>query len=375
MSNRELPTKTKSLGIVRGFEVFNSTRSVPLYFASDARRRLHWGCHPIDDSEARPSTPSRGRTGRIGARGRLNVVPVVRGPDVAGRINGHVSYHLDAAALENVDDIGGLRAGRMPSGVVPGQQRGRTTPHIANPNVIIAVDVQAPRDAFGRTGEAFRGRLGAIGTDHIDRTGNARRWAFDVLNHMVSNELELLHDGYAFGKLRLRCAQIHVARHPDIFLRVQGKGAHADPGPEALHLGGIVGWKTHDRVRRGVGDPDTVLRVDHDVEGRFQPCQFDNAAVLDPSAGKEQQLVVRAISNPDIAVWGDTNAHQSEEFFLEREIALGGDRLTAEIHYKDFPVKAADPDTVFRDGRAPADAVNAHAGEAGDRRGERGPVR
>src|SRR5262249_47294169 len=128
MSNRELPTKTKSLGIVRGFEVFNSTRSVPLSFASDARRRLHWGCHPIDDGEARPSTPSRGRTGRIGAGGRFKVVPVVRGPDVAGRINGHVGYHLDAAALENVDDIAGLRAGRMPSGVVPGQQRGRTTP-------------------------------------------------------------------------------------------------------------------------------------------------------------------------------------------------------------------------------------------------------
>src|SRR5215813_12231688 len=249
-------------------------------------------------------------------------------------------------------------------------------PHILpTPDVIIAIDVQAPRDAFGGAGEASRGGLGAIGTDHIDRTGDTRRRAFDVLNHMVSNELELLHDGYAFGKLRLGCAQIHVARHPNIFLRVQGKGANTDTGPEALHLGRIIGWEPDNHVRRGVGDPDTILRVDHDVEGRFQPCHFDNAAVLDPSAGKQQQLVVRAISNPDIAVWGDTNAHQSEEFFLEREIALGGDRLTAEIHYKDFPVKTADPDTVLCDGRAPADSVNAHAGEAGDRRGERGPVR
>src|SRR5215472_7625427 len=161
-------------------------------------------------------------------------------------------------------------------------------PHILpTPDVIIAIDVQAPRDAFGGAGEAFRGGLGAIGTDHIDRTGDTRRRAFDILNHMVSNELELLHNGYAFGKLRLRCAQIHVARHPDIFLRVQGKGADADPGPEALHLGGIVCWKTYDRVRRGVGDPDTVLRVDYDVKGRFQSRHFDDAAVLDPSAGKE----------------------------------------------------------------------------------------
>src|SRR5262249_15907223 len=101
---------------------------------------------------------------------------------------------------------------------------------------------------------------------------------------------------------------------------------------------------------------------------------FDDAAVLDPSAGKQQQLVVRAIGNPDIVVLGDTNAHQSEEFFLEGEIVFGGDRFTVEIHYKDFPVKAADPDTVFRHGRAPADAVNADAGEAGDRRGKCGPV-
>src|SRR6516225_233530 len=201
-----------------------------------------------------------------------------------------------------------------------------------------------------------------------------RRRALDVLKHMVGDELELLHDGYAGGKLRLRCAQIHVARHPDIFLRVQGKGADADPGPEALHLGGIVGWKAYDSVGRGISDPDTILRVDHDVEGRFQPRHFDDTAVLYPSVGKEQQLVVRAIRNPDIAVWGDTNAHQSEQFFLEGEIVFGGDRLTVEIHYKDFPVKAADPYTVFRHGRAPADAVNAHAGETDDRRGERGPV-
>src|SRR5262249_15636922 len=84
--------------------------------------------------------------------------------------------------------------------------------------------------------------------------------------------------------------------------------------------------------------------------------------------------VVRAIGNPDIAVWGDKNAHQSEEFLLEGKIVFGGDRLTVEIHYKDFPVKAGDPNPVSRHGRSPADAVDAHAGETGDRRGERGPV-
>src|SRR6516225_622533 len=91
-------------------EVFNSTRSVPLYFAN--ARRPHRSRHPIDYGEARPSTPSRGRTGRIGAGSRLEFVPIVCDPDVAGRINRHVGYHLDASALKNMDDIARLRAGR-----------------------------------------------------------------------------------------------------------------------------------------------------------------------------------------------------------------------------------------------------------------------
>jgi hypothetical protein len=100
------------------------------------------------------------------------------------------------------------------------------------------------------------------------------------------NELELLHDGYAIGKLRLWSLQVHIARHPDIFLRVQGEGADTDSRPEALRLGGIVHREPDDRVRRGVGDPDTILGVDDDVEGRLQARGFYDLAVLDSSAGK-----------------------------------------------------------------------------------------
>ena len=65
----------------------------------------------------------------------------------AGSID-DVGDHLDAAALENVDDIAGLRAGGMPLRVVPGQQRHGTAPHIADPDVIIAVHIHAPRDVY-----------------------------------------------------------------------------------------------------------------------------------------------------------------------------------------------------------------------------------
>ena len=109
-------------------------------------------------------------------------------------------------------------------------------------------------------------------------------------------------------------------------------------------------------------------------KGDFSPATLTMRPSLIRPPGKIQQLIVGAIGNPDVAVRGDADAHQAEEFFLEREIAFPGDGLAVEIHHEDLPVEAADPDPVFRHGRAPADAVNAHAGEAGDRRRERGSV-
>jgi hypothetical protein len=110
---------------------FNSTRSVPLDFAH--ARRLHRGSHSIDDGKARTSAPGRGWTGRVGGGGRIEFIPIVCDPDVAGRVNGHVGHHLDAAALENVDDIAGLRARRMSGGVVSGQQHGGTRKYTSKP--------------------------------------------------------------------------------------------------------------------------------------------------------------------------------------------------------------------------------------------------
>ena len=41
--------------------------------------------------------------------------------------------------------------------------------------------------------------------------------------------------------------------------------------------------------------------------------QLAHAAFLYSTAGKEQQLIVRAIGNPDIAICGDPDAHQTED--------------------------------------------------------------
>jgi hypothetical protein len=55
----------------------------------------------------KPEPPPQVEVGRDGfsPEARFQAVPVVRGPDVSGRVNGHVGDHLDAAALEDVDDM------------------------------------------------------------------------------------------------------------------------------------------------------------------------------------------------------------------------------------------------------------------------------
>src|SRR5271166_909042 len=129
-------------------------------------RWLHGSRRSIDDSEARASAPGRGGTRRIAFRRGQWIIPVVRGPDVAGRVDRHVGEHLDAAALENVDNIAGLGASRVPLRVYAGQQNDATTARrkVADPYIVIAVNVQAPRYIDRpAAGVALRRRLGAVG--------------------------------------------------------------------------------------------------------------------------------------------------------------------------------------------------------------------
>ncbi len=57
-------------------------------------------------------------------------------------------------------------------------------------------------------------------------------------------------------------------------------------------------------------------------KGDSSPAGFTMLAVLDVVRREIQQLIVRAIGNPNVAIRGDADAHQAEEFFLEREIAF-----------------------------------------------------
>src|SRR5262249_16691302 len=109
--------------------------------------------------------------------------------------------------------------------------------------------------------------------------------AFLVLQHCFAHEPKLLHDGRAVGDLRHGKVQRHVARHPDVFLRVEREGADDEPGLEGFHLGRIIGGKPQEGVRLGVADPDSILGGDNDIEGGLEPLDLDDATVLDASAG------------------------------------------------------------------------------------------
>src|SRR5262249_51665804 len=187
-------------------------------------------------------------------------------------------------------------------------------------------------------------------------------------------QLKLLHDGSAVRDLRHGKVQRRIARHPNIFLGVEREGANTDPGLKGFHLGGIIGGKTHSLVRLGVAYPDSILGVDDDIEGRLEPFDFDDTTILDASTGEMEQQISRTLGNPDVAAVRDPNAHQTKEFLLEREVAVLGDRTAVEIHDEDLAVEARGPDVVARHRGAPADSVQAHAGEASDRRGKRGPA-
>ena len=102
--------------------------------------------------------------------GCLRDVPVVRGPDVAGRVNGRVGDHLDAAALEDMDDIAGLRARRMALSVAPGHERTQW-PHMLPTQTSSLPSTFKPHGMLRLAGETHRRGLGAIGADHVDGAG------------------------------------------------------------------------------------------------------------------------------------------------------------------------------------------------------------
>ena len=136
----------------------------------------------------------------------------------------------------------------------------------------------------------------------------------DVVQHGLGDELELLHDGRAVGDLRRREFQIHeLLATQTLPFESSARARTPIPARKVSTLDGSSAGKPHDGVRRRVADPDAILSVDDDVEGRLQPRDLDDAALLHSSAGEVQQLVVRAIGNPDVTVRGDTDAHQAEE--------------------------------------------------------------
>ena len=76
-----------------------------------------------------PDPPPQVEVGAAGFGSTASwIIPVVRRPDVAGRVDGHVGEHLDGAALEHVDDVARSSCPRgWPFVSTPGHQHDATT--------------------------------------------------------------------------------------------------------------------------------------------------------------------------------------------------------------------------------------------------------
>src|SRR5277367_1666032 len=335
--------------------------------------RLHRGGDPVDNGDACSCAPGRGGTGRIIRHHRVFLVPVVRRPDVTSWVNRHLGYHLDAGALELVDHVPCLGTSGMPRRVLTRHQDHAPAIEVAGPNVVPAVDGKAPRDVDRQTAVSMRRRMGAVGTGHLHHAGGfyGRRISEDV----QTGDLKLRHDLRARGDNGRGEVQIDETRRPDIALGVQGDTADANPTCiDGLRLRRIFGREPDDSVGQGIAHPHAILGIDDNAERGSQPLDLYDPSVLYASAGEVKQLVFHGIRDPHITVRGNANALQAAVLARCGKVAFLADRISVEIHHANLAVEARDPDFVGRHAGAPADAVHAHASEAGNRWRERGPV-
>ena len=109
-------------------------------------RRLHRRCHSIDDGEV-PNRRPRSRLGRPdGPDGRLRGIPVVRRPDITRWIDRHVGQHLNAAVWKTWMTSPGFVPPDVPCVGSRHQHHPSCDPGDADPDVVVAVDVQTPGD-------------------------------------------------------------------------------------------------------------------------------------------------------------------------------------------------------------------------------------
>lgn len=65
---------------------------------------------------------------------RINRIPIVRSPDIAGRVDSNVRNHLYAAARKPVNEVAGPGAFGMSFGIVSGEQHGGAILDVSDPH-------------------------------------------------------------------------------------------------------------------------------------------------------------------------------------------------------------------------------------------------
>src|SRR5262249_29468251 len=226
--------------------------------------------HPVEADEALAGTAGGERLG-VAPEQRLDVLPVVAHPNVAGRIDADVNLHLQTAAHVTAgrgNRIAHLLAGRPGVGVRAGQLHDPelVADEVTHPDVVIAVHGDRPRAGQTVAADGRKRVLASIGTQ--DRDASAFPFSRSLLRHGgrqggIGIAVIARRPEHARQDLGATPRAPQAVRHPDVALTVHPHSADTVADLELLDFARIVGGETADPVAHGVSHPDAILLVNH----------------------------------------------------------------------------------------------------------------
>src|SRR5262249_38861354 len=278
--------------------------------------------HPVEADDALAGTAGGERLD-VALEQRLDVLPVVAHPDVAGRIDVDVNLHLQTAAHVTAgrgNRIAHLLAGRPGVGVCAAKLHDANfvAGKVVHPDVVVAVDGYGPRACQTVATDGRARVLASIATQYRDAS------AFQISRLLLGHGGG--EDGIGLAVFVHRPQHARQARgtaqrvaqtvgHPDVALAVHRHPADAVADLELLDLCWVVGGETADPVGAGVSDPDAILLVNHHgkgsqqmpgiLQGIFRLIDKEELHLLGIALGEIHDLGVVDVGCPDVAVGRD----------------------------------------------------------------------
>ena len=153
--------------------------------------------HSVGHNKTLTSRERRGSAAVGGVDDDIAIEPVVGTPDISSVINDDVSRDLDHATLVVVNHISCGFVFRTIGRIDAADVNQALTIEIADPDVVIAVDGDAPGDISGAFGDVL------LENFHVwrDQANHSGLCEVGVVEEVFSAGLKLLHDGFGLWRI------------------------------------------------------------------------------------------------------------------------------------------------------------------------------